>query len=96
MATTVKLSDHSLIAQSEGAIASQVDGEAVILDIESGYFFQLNRPGSHIWWAIETQSTLAAVCERLQDTFDVAPETCRDEAVEFLNILHEKGLVTVS
>lgn len=95
MSAGPQLSDESTIVPSRNAIASVVEGQAVILDIESGFFFQLNPVGSRIWWALETQSTLPALCRALEDSFDVSPETCRAQVIEFINGLGEKGLVEI-
>lgn len=90
------ITDDSRLARAEAAIASEVEGEAVILDIESGYFFRLNPIGSRIWWALETETSLPGVCARLQETFAVSPQTCRADVLEFLGELKERGLISVS
>lgn len=90
-----EISDQSTITQSRSAIASVVEDQAVILDVESGFFFQLNPVGSRIWWALEAPSTLASLCQTLENSFEVPPETCRAEVLEFINGLSQKGLVEI-
>ena len=53
---------------SKNAALRDLDGEAVILDFESGTYFGLNAVGTRIWHLIEQHG-------RLKDVFD---ELCRE------------------
>jgi PqqD family protein of HPr-rel-A system len=84
------------IARAEGAISSEIDGEAVILEIESGQIFHLNRLGSRIWRMLDDAPSLDALCAELQQRYDVAAETCRQEVAEFVDTMHARGLLRVT
>ena len=86
--------DAAMLARPANLVASEIDGEAVILDIDSGQFFQLNRVGSRIWDALATPMTMAELCRAMQDRFDVDPETCRRDVVAFVGRMTQHGLVT--
>ena len=43
------LAADAAIARAEGLVASEVNGEIVVLSIELGHFFHLNATGSRIW-----------------------------------------------
>ena len=53
---------------SKNALLRELDGEAVILDLDSGTYFGLNAVGTRIWQLIERHG-------RLKDVFD---ELCRE------------------
>lgn len=95
MNNPIAIDDACTLARPAHLVASEVDGEMVILNIESGHFFQLNQIGSRIWEALETPMALADLCRAMGDRFDADPETCRRDVTEFVELLSENGLVTV-
>jgi hypothetical protein len=84
------------IARVEGAISSEIDGEAVILEIESGQIFHLNRLGSQIWRMLEDALDMEELCAALQRRYDVAAQTCRQDVSEFVEAMGKRGLVRLT
>ena len=87
------LTDETRLAQSDTALASVIDEQAVIMDIDSGYFFQMNGVGSAIWWALTSPAKVSEICRAVQGEFDVDPATCREEVVDFAEMLLARGLL---
>ena len=56
-------------------IWSAVDGEAVLLDLASGYYFSLNRVGTAVWDLLDGKRTLGAIHVAICARFDVTSET---------------------
>jgi hypothetical protein len=69
--------------RSQTAMAREVDGELVVLDIPSGRFFGLNDVGKLIWDRLEDSSSI----EQLIDAVVADYEVDRDEASEDVNDL---------
>ena len=90
------MTDENVIARNVSLVSSQVDGQAVIMNIDSGHFFQLNHTASRIWDLLETPQNLGAIGRQLNDRFDVDPERCRADLSEFIGAMLEKGLLTAS
>lgn len=86
------IGDTTLLSRPANLVASEIDGEMVILSIESGHFFQLNDVGSRIWEALETPMTMADLSRAMMDRFDVDEETCRSDVAEFVGLLTQNGL----
>lgn len=84
------------LAISEDAIASDVDGEIVLISIATGRYFGFDRIGSEIWRRLQTPKTLAALCTELKDACDGDPATIERETGEFVTTLIERGLVSPS
>jgi hypothetical protein len=89
------IGDDSRIVRVESVVAAEIDDEVVILNIESGYFYQLNRVGARIWNALETPATLGLLSARMQNMFDVTAETCRNDVVEFVQQMRASGIVII-
>jgi hypothetical protein len=90
------MTNNSMVARGASLVSSQVDGQAVIMNIDSGHFFQLNQTASRIWDLLETPQDLASINRQLNDRFDVDPERCRTDLAEFIGVMQQKGLLTVS
>jgi hypothetical protein len=71
------------------------DTETVMLDIERGTYFGLREVGKAIWEALESPTTVDAICEDLVEQFEVDVATCRREVAAFLEQLREHELIEV-
>jgi hypothetical protein len=87
------LSDDTHISRTTGLVASEVNGEVVILSIDSGHFFQLNAIGSRIWDILEAPRTLGEICSAMCGQFDVEAEACRTDVFAFVQQMRDKGLL---
>jgi Coenzyme PQQ synthesis protein D (PqqD) len=76
-------------------LAAKVGDELVMMSAEKGNYIGLSEVGARIWELIETPQEIDAVCARLQDEYDVKPETCRAEVESFLNELVQHGAVAL-
>ena len=92
MSPSSHLADNPTIARADSLVASEVSGEVVILSIESGFFFLLNKTGSRIWELLEAPLALDAITGALIQRFAVDPDDCRREASEFVQVMLDKGL----
>ena len=68
--TSVPLSDDVLVKASGNQVSSEVNGEAVALNLKSGVYFSLNAVGSRIWML-----TLMAPSIRVLLLFRLVPFT---------------------
>ena len=76
-------------------LAAKVGDELVMMSAEKGNYIGLSEVGARIWKLIETPQEIDAVCARLQEEYEVAPETCRSEVENFLNELVKHGVVAL-
>ena len=75
-------------------VAAQIaDGEAVLLDIESGEYFALNSVGSRIWELSDGTRSTAEIVSVICDEFDVAEDVAMADVREILGELEKEKLV---
>ena len=91
----MEISESSMVARTAEPVAVEVDGELVMLDIESGNYMGLSPVGTRIWELLEEPRSLATLTEALGAEYDVPSDVCRRETVAFLQQLAENGLVRV-
>ncbi|HLK51571.1 MAG TPA: PqqD family protein [Bryobacteraceae bacterium] len=89
------LSVEALIKPAPHAVSCELSGETVILDTASDRYFALTAIGTQIWDWLQTPCTLAALCERLRQEYDVTPEQCHADVSALLDQLAQHGLITI-
>lgn len=95
MTSALTIDDATQLQRKPGLVAADVADNAVLLDIDSGYFFQLNRTGAAVWSLVAEPQSLGAICDRMAGEFRVDPETCRSDVIEFVGDLLERGVLEI-
>lgn len=83
------------ITFSQSVFAQEVDGEMVLLDMESENYFGLDEVGTAIWQAMQERESLQEVFEVLMEQYEVEAEVLQNDLSEFVEKLLESGLVKV-
>jgi hypothetical protein len=78
---------------SDAAVVRDLDGESVILNIESGIYFGLDRIGTRVWQLIEEHGDVDAIVRVMGDEYDADPQTLRADAEALVAVLIEKRLI---
>lgn len=89
----MQLELHSRIVRSDGPVTAPVDDELVMADVDAGKYYAFNSVSTTIWNVIEKPMTVKDLCAELMAAYDVPPERCESEVLQFVNTLHSKGLV---
>ena len=76
-------------------LAAKVGDELVMMSAEKGNYIGLSEVGARIWELIETPQEIDILCGRLQEEYDVPPETCRSEVQSFLDELVKHGAIAL-
>jgi hypothetical protein len=84
--------DRTLLRPSLDVQGTTMDGETVLLDLSSGRYYTLNRPGSVIWEQCMGRQTISAIHAVLCERFEVDPEQALDDLVALANELIQEGL----
>jgi hypothetical protein len=84
------------ITLSDTVFAQEVDGEMVLLDMESENYFGLDEVGTAIWQAMQEHVTLQEVFDALLEQYDVDAEVLEKDLSDFVGKLVESGLVEVT
>ncbi len=84
----------SVVATSEQA-SSDLEGEAVILNLKSGAYYGLNAVGASIWNLIQQPRTVSEIRDTLLAEYEVDSEQCDRELLALLQQLEAEGLIEV-
>lgn len=96
MVRTAVIDDGTMLRRKAAVVSADVADDAILLDIDSGYFFQLNRTGTRIWTFVEAPQTLGALCDHMAANYRVDDEACRRDVITFVADLIERGVLEVA
>ena len=85
--------ENAVIHRNSGALSSDLDGEAVILDMESGKYHRLDTTGTRIWGLLEDNISFNEIVLRLMSEYSVGQEQCSTDVKEFIYQMMDSGLV---
>ena len=83
------------IQRSEGKLSTELDGETVILDTQTGGYSSHDSIGTIIWNVLEQPVLVKNIIDKILSEYEVEQEECRQDVLDFLADLHDRGLVTV-
>ncbi len=83
------------ITFADTVFAQEVDGEMVLLDMNSENYFGLDEVGTAIWQAMQENGDLKEVFNTLLAQYDVEEEVLKTDLFSFVGKLVESGLVEV-
>jgi Coenzyme PQQ synthesis protein D (PqqD) len=86
----------SRVVVSDAAVFRELDGEAVLLNLDTGIYFGLNDVGTRMWRLMEQHGQLDAVRDAIVGEFDVATAIAERDLVALVVALQEKGLIQVA
>ena len=89
----MELSLRHSITVAPDIVFREVDGEAVILNLESGVYFGLDQVGTRIWQLIQEHGSLQKVFQTMCDEFDVRSDALERDLLGLMDELCAKGLV---
>lgn len=92
---TAAITGNSLITRNPSILFNDFDDGLMMMDIDSGNYFDVDSVGGRIWALLESPATLDGVCEALVAEYAVDPDVCRRETIGFIEELAGKGLVTL-
>lgn len=87
--------DLTIVAASQ-VVATELDGEFVMLDPDSGTYYGLNEVGSEVWRLVATPRRFAELVAHVRARFDVTEDACEADLHALIADLEVRRLVKVS
>ena len=83
----------SRIRIPDGIVHRNLEGESVILNLNTSTYFGLDPVGTRIWNLLQDQVTLERIRAQLLAEYEVSEGQCTEDMLTLVNQLLEKGLV---
>ena len=75
---------------------TELDGEKVMIDFESGKYFMIKGVGNDIWEMIADDVKVSDIVEKLLSEYEVEREVCEKEVASFIGQLEEYKFISLS
>lgn len=89
-----RLTPATRLRAQDDVLFQDLEGEGVLLKLETGIYFGLDRVGTRVWQLLPTHAVLADLVESLVAEFDVASDRCTADVLALAENMLEHGLVS--
>lgn len=84
---------QSTVVARQNQVFADLEGEAVILNLETGIYHGLNETGCTIWHLVQSPNSVASICDHLVAEYDVEPGQCLAEVLALLGQMVTAGIL---
>jgi hypothetical protein len=79
--------------RNPSVVCTELDDGAVLLNLDSKYYYSLNETGLRIWQIIEEFQSPLEIAKRLADEYEIDPERARESVVRLIEELEREQLI---
>jgi len=90
------ISFASRVVVPDTVLFRELDGESVLLNLETESYLGLDAVGTRMWALFSTLPSIQAAYDTLLSEYDVAPEVLRRDVEALLDQMIEHGLVQLN
>ena len=80
----------------DNVLFRELEGESVILDLDSEQYFGLDEVGTRMWRLITEAASIGAAFDELVAEYDVEAEVLGKDLSELIDTLLDKGLLSIA
>jgi len=91
----MQISFSMRVSVPDDVLVQELQGESVLLNVESGRYFGLDEVGTRMWAALANAESLQAAYDALLAEYDVDAEQLERDFRGLVEKLLERGLVKV-
>lgn len=84
---------NSTICMKREINVTDLAGEKVMIDFETGKYYMIKGVGNDIWDMIQEETTPENIIGKLLKEYDVTAEECEKSVMNFLGKLKELGFI---
>jgi hypothetical protein len=77
----------TLLERNPDLVATDMDGDIVMMSIEKGEYYALDGVGPHIWNLLAAPMSVQEIAARIGDEYEVAPAQCLNDVSSFMEEL---------
>jgi hypothetical protein len=91
-----ELTSDATVMASTNQLSTYLDGEAIILNLETGIYYGLADVAADIWSQLQQPTTCAAIAAALAEEYTVEKSRLGADVLTFVRDLHALQLIDVS
>jgi hypothetical protein len=90
-----RITSESVVAWSPAPVATQINGEVVLMSMERNRCYGFDLTGSDVWQRISAPIRVADLCSQLREEYEAPASEIEADIVTMLNRLADEGLIEV-
>ncbi len=88
------INDHSITyRKNPSVVCTELDDGAVLLDLDTKYYYNLNETGLRIWQIMEESQDLTEIADKLSNEYEVDIEKAKSSVLKLVEDLENGGLI---
>lgn len=95
MTAEQSIAASAVVSLTDQQLATTVESETVVLQTDAGRYYGFNDVGSRVWELLESEPTVAELCDQIETEYDVTREQCQADVRALLAEMAEADLVTI-
>ena len=84
---------ETTVVRADGLLATDLDDETVLMSIEQGAYYGMEKTARRIWELVEKPVKVSDLCRQLAEDYGVDPQVCEQDTIAFLEELCRENLV---
>ena len=91
----MELKANSCIKKTNNFVASDIDGQAIMMSIENSKYFGMDEVGTSIWNLLDQNPSFEELISNLMAEYEIDRETCENDTKAFLERLLQYKLIEI-
>jgi DNA-directed RNA polymerase delta subunit len=89
------LKPEDRLSRSAEMLSTELDEETVLMSIDAGAYYGMEKTARFIWEKLKTPMTFSALVDEMVKEYEIAPEDCAADLQGFLAEMEREGLLHV-
>ena len=85
----------TIIQAGPDQVSCDLEGEAAILNLQTGVYYSLDPVGAAVWNLIEQPRPVSEVLQAMLARYEVTPERCQSDLFQLFEKLAAEGLIRI-
>jgi hypothetical protein len=90
---SINTNQFKICKKNPSVVCTELDDGAVLLNLDTKYYFNLNETGLRIWQALEESQNLLEIAERLASEYEVEVGRAKASVVKLMEDFEKNGLI---
>lgn len=86
---------NDIVEANSNLMIADLEGEAVLLNIQTGRYFGLNEVGTTVWSLLKKPCSIEDILTHLQGMYDVSSDALKEDLLQFLTAMEKRNLLRI-
>lgn len=79
--------------KNPSVVCTELDGGAILLDLNTKYYYNLNETGLRVWRLLDEVSNISEISQEILAEYDIDKDRAEQSVREIMTAMNNEGLV---